>query len=252
MIEIGASGRLVRRGLALSSLALGIALATSAVGARVRPHPTPPTGRPDRPVLRTLALGDSYTIGEGVPEAARWPVRLLARLRAEGLALAEPEIVATTGWTTDELAAALTAAGPRGPYALVTLLIGVNDQYRGRPIAEYTPRFEALVRRAIELAGGDPGRVVVVSIPDWGVTPFAASSDRARIGAAIDEYNAANAGVATRLGVRRVDVTDLSRALGHDARFLAADGLHPSEAQYAAWVDRILPVARAALGRSRR
>ncbi|MDF3982753.1 GDSL-type esterase/lipase family protein [Luteibacter sp. PPL201] len=190
-----------------------------------------------------LALGDSYTIGEGVADDARWPAQLAARLRAEGFAVAPPRIVATTGWTTDELAAAMDAAHLRPGYALVTLLIGVNNQYRGRPAAEYREPFLALLHRAIGLAG-DARRVVVVSIPDWGVTPFAEGRDRAAIASAIDTFNAIARDETLRAFARWVDVTDISR---RDARDVVDDGLHPSATQYAAWVDAILPQARAAL-----
>jgi len=128
-----------------------------------------------------LALGDSYTIGEGVPDEGRWPVQLVARLRESGIAAGAPRIVATTGWTTDELSAAMDAAALQPGYALVTLLIGVNNQYRGRPATEYREQFLALLRRAAALSG-DVRRVVVVSIPDWGVTAFAEGRDRAAIG----------------------------------------------------------------------
>ncbi len=122
---------------------------------------------------RYLALGDSYTIGEGVAPAERWPVQLAARLRGAGLEIGDPEIVATTGWTTDELSHAMDAAALKPPYALVTLLIGVNNQYRGRSLANYREEFSALLARAIALAGERTDRVIVVSIPDWGVTGFA-------------------------------------------------------------------------------
>ncbi|HEX7111334.1 MAG TPA: SGNH/GDSL hydrolase family protein [Mizugakiibacter sp.] len=202
---------------------------------------------------RLLALGDSYTIGEGVEEAGRWPMQLAARLHGEGIAVAEPAIVATTGWTTDELAAAMDAASFAPPYALVTLLIGVNNQYRGRDLDEYRSEFRALLARAIALAGGDARRALVVSIPDWGVTPFARGQgrDAGAIAAAIDAFNAVNRAEAAAQGVAWVDVTDLSRDRGDSTAMLATDGLHPSAAQYARWVERILPAARRALAQSR-
>lgn len=195
---------------------------------------------------RFLALGDSYTIGEQVAEAQRWPVQLARRLRADGRDVADPEIVATTGWTTDELDAAITAADPRGPYHLVSLLIGVNDQYRGRSVEEYAPAFESLLRRAVGFAGGDASRVLVLSIPDWSVTPFADGDDRERsaIRAAIDAFNDANRTATERADARYVYVTDLSRAAETDAALTAQDGLHPSGLQYATWVELVLPFAR--------
>jgi len=198
-----------------------------------------------------LALGDSYTIGEGVPTAGRWPVQLVARLRERGVQVDDPRIVATTGWTTDELSAAMDAEALRGSFGLVTLLIGVNNQYRGRPATEYRKEFLALLHRAIALAG-DPRRVIVVSIPDWGVTAFAEGRERAQIGSDIDTFNAIARDEATRAHARWADVTPASREAGAKPGMLVEDGLHPSAAQYAMWVGVILPLAQAALGELRR
>src|SRR6267378_4763448 len=134
-------------------------------------------------IVRYLALGDSYTIGERVEPGERWPAQLASLLRHEGLAALEPEIIARTGWTTDELMADIERAAPEGRFDLVSLLIGVNDQYRGRDAEEYRGPFRTLLERAVAFAGGEAGRVVVVSIPDWGATPFARGRDRARIAA---------------------------------------------------------------------
>ncbi|WP_267118297.1 GDSL-type esterase/lipase family protein, partial [Xanthomonas sacchari] len=124
---------------------------------------------PEHTLLRYLALGDSYTIGEGVDAEGRWPMQLAAALRRDGIALADPQIVATTGWTTDELDAGIDTAAPQGPFHLVTLLIGVNNQYRGYPLDDYRAQFDALLQRAIGFADARPQRVLAVSIPDWGV-----------------------------------------------------------------------------------
>jgi lysophospholipase L1-like esterase len=201
------------------------------------------------PAPRFLALGDSYTIGEGVGPAGRWPAELRARLAGDGVALAEPEIVARTGWTTGELAAAMDATQFQPPYALVTLLVGVNNQYRGLDRDDYAAEFATLLVRAIELAGDAPRHVLVISIPDWGVTGFAREQgrDRAAIAAGIDAFNAAAHAIALREGVAWIDVTAVSRAAGDDPALLVGDGLHPSAAQYARWVDVIEPAARAAL-----
>jgi len=200
--------------------------------------------------MNYLALGDSYTIGEGVAEAGRWPVQLASALRAEGIALAEPRIIATTGWTTDELSAAIDAAQPLGPFDFVSLAIGVNNQYRGREVGEYREQFAALLERAIGFAGGRADRVLVLSIPDWGVTPFAIASgrDAAQIAEQLDAYNAAAAEVCARRGVAFVDITAISRERGAQAAMLADDALHPSQAMYALWTARALPVARRLLG----
>jgi len=198
--------------------------------------------------MRFLALGDSYTIGEGVDEAERWPVRLAALLRERGVQIGEPRIIARTGWTTDELSAAIDEADPQGPYALVTLLIGVNNQYRGRDAEEYRAQFVDLLRRAIGFAGGDASRVVVLSIPDWGVTGFAEGRDRAQIAAEIDAYNAINRDEARRAGAHWVDVTAQSREAGADPAYLVSDALHPSGRAYAEWARLALPAALEALG----
>ena len=199
--------------------------------------------------IRFLALGDSYTIGEGVAPEERWPAQLAAALRTRGTSVADPQVIARTGWTTDELDAAIDDASPRGPYGLVTLLIGVNDQYRGGSAADYGPRFEGLLGRAIGFAGGDASHVVVVSIPDWGVTPFAEGRDRARIASEIDAFNAAAREATAAAGARWVDVTAASREAGADPEMLVGDGLHPSGRQYARWTELILPAAAEAVSR---
>ncbi|MBU6248581.1 MAG: SGNH/GDSL hydrolase family protein [Xanthomonadaceae bacterium] len=197
-------------------------------------------------VARFLALGDSYTIGEGVPEAGRWPVQLVAHLAAAGIPVEAPRIVAVTGWTTDELAAGMDAAALVPGWDLVTLLVGVNNQYRGRDEDEYRQEFAGLLARAVALADGHAARVVVVSIPDWGVTRFARESERDCVatGAALDQFNAIARAEAAAAGAAFVDITDLTRAHPDE---LADDGLHPDARQYARWIARIAPAARAAL-----
>jgi lysophospholipase L1-like esterase len=201
-------------------------------------------------VIRILALGDSYTIGEGVEEHERWPLRLAAMLRERGLDVGDPLIIAKTGWTTDELSVAIDVASPRGPFDVVTLLIGVNNQYRGRSPTEYREHFRALLSRALAFAAGRADRIVVVSIPDWGVTPFASGRDRTQIAAEIDEFNAINRDETARSRARYVDVTPVSRQAATDASLLAADGLHPSGTMYEAWAALALPVVLEALGRA--
>ena len=222
------------------------------------------SGAPALPA-RYLALGDSYTIGESVAAAERWPNQLVAMLREQGANLARPEIVARTGWTTGELAAALDAVErgemvemavdehaprPAPPYQLVTLLIGVNNQYRGRPVEEYRAQLQALVARAVAYVGGEPRRVVMLSIPDWGVTPFAAGMgrDAANVAREIDAYNAAARTLCAEAGVAFIDITPLTREAATRPELLASDGLHPSGLDYQRWAHAALPAARAALG----
>lgn len=195
--------------------------------------------------MRFLALGDSYTIGESVDSAGRWPVQLAKALRARKLNVADPEIVARTGWTTDELAAGIEIAAPAGPYAMVSLLIGVNNQYRGRDPEKYRAEFKSLLAQAAAFAGGKSSRVVVLSIPDWGVTPFASGRDRAKIGGEIDRFNAIGKAETVAAGAHWVDVTPASRE--QHAGWTAADGLHPTAAQYARWTEVALDAAIAAL-----
>lgn len=197
--------------------------------------------------VRILALGDSYTIGESVAVESSWPLRLAAALRSEGRDVAAPHVVARTGWTTDELASAIDAARLDGPFDLVSLLIGVNDQFRGRPVGDFRPRFRELVGRAVRFAGGRADRVIVLSIPDWSVTPFAEGRDGARIAAELDTFNESVRSGANRAGARYVDVTPISRRAGAEPDLIAPDGLHPSARMYEAWVDALLPIARAAL-----
>lgn len=212
------------------------ALALTAVMARAQAHEP----------LRYLALGDSYTIGEGIDAPGRWTHQLAAALRADGIALADPVTIARTGWTTDELDAAIDAAAPAADYDFATLLIGVNNQYRGRDVDEYAREFDALLTRAIGFAGGHAQRVLVLSIPDWGATRFGRESGRdlAQIARELDAYNAAARAACKRHGVAFVDITPVSRAHREDDAMLAADGLHPSAAMQTLWMREALPVAR--------
>jgi lysophospholipase L1-like esterase len=197
--------------------------------------------------LRFLALGDSYTIGESVDSAGRWPVQLARAMRAKKIDVADPEIVARTGWTTDDLAAGILAASPSGPYDLVSLLIGVNNQYRGRDTDHYRADFKSLLAQAVQFAGGKSTRVIVLSIPDWSVTPFASGRDHTKIGAQIDHFNAIARQESLAAGAHWVDVTPASRE--QHPGWTAADGLHPSAAQYTRWTELALDAAIAALTR---
>lgn len=190
-----------------------------------------------------LALGDSYTIGESVPDTERFPAQLVSSLTKNNIYFNSPEIIATTGWTTDELADAIkkkqSSLLPK--YDLVSLLIGVNNQYRGRDAEEYRTQFKDLLRTAIVFAGGEKSRVFVVSIPDWGVTPFAEGRDRKKIGEEIDLYNKINKEETLKEGIAYIDITPESRTAVNDKSLIASDGLHPSEKMYKEWVDLILP-----------
>lgn len=194
-----------------------------------------------------LQLGDSYTIGEGVEAADRWGHQLADALRKEGVAITDPHIVATTGWSTGELLARLNALEPLGnDWGLVSVLAGVNNQYRGLPLEDYRSEFSDLLSRAIAYARGDADRVLVLSVPDWGVTPFARSqgSDASSVGTQIDAFNAVAREACTSRAVRFVDITPLSRQHGGAVDMLVADALHPSATMYGLWAAQALPVVR--------
>lgn len=197
--------------------------------------------------MHYLALGDSYTIGEGVATEERWPVQLATRLRQAGIAIEDPTIIARTGWTTDELIAGIKRQQPQGPFDLVSLLIGVNNQFRGREEAEYREQFRSLLQTAIAFAGGDTNHVLVLSIPDWGVTPFARGRNGAEIASAIDRFNAINQAESELAGVHYADITPISRQAAADLTLLADDELHPSGKMYAQWVALVLPIVKAVL-----
>jgi lysophospholipase L1-like esterase len=207
------------------------------------PSPPPPhVGR-----FSYLALGDSYTIGERVAPSDRWPMQLAALLRKRGIDISDPRIIARTGWTTADLLDAMDADPPAPPFSLVTLLIGVNNQFRGRSQDEYRQQFVELLRRSILLAGGSAKRVVVLSIPDWSVTPYGSGFDSKRAAGDIDRFNAINRQEAQRAGVAYVDITPETRQVPAHAELVAEDGLHPSGVQYGQWADLSIDAAAAAL-----
>ena len=194
-------------------------------------------------MLHLLALGDSYTIGEAVPPEQRWVEQWAGLMQAEGHAIARPvRVIAQTGWTTDELAQAIIEAEPIGSWDLVTLLIGVNNQYRGRDLENFRREFNTLLDTASAAAGHRPERVQVLSIPDWGQTPFGAACGRdlSQVGAEIDAFNGVIAGVCGERGIALLDITGLTRRHSADSRMHAEDGLHPSAAMYRLWAEALL------------
>jgi lysophospholipase L1-like esterase len=198
--------------------------------------------------IRYLALGDSYTIGESVAERERWPnqvARLIESSPHLGMSQRRVEvtIIARTGWTVDELWQGIQASKIEPPYDMVSLLIGVNDQYRGYPVEGYREDFRFMLGKAIEYAGGDAKRVIVLSIPDWGVTPFAAGRDQQKIAREIDAFNAVNREETEKAGAHYVDVTPVSRMAANDPSLIAPDGLHPSGTMYRMWAEKVLPAA---------
>lgn len=192
-----------------------------------------------------LALGDSYTIGEGVEEPGGYPNQAVEILKSKGLIFEKPTIIAKTGWTTDELDQGIEAAGIQGKtYDLVTLLIGVNNQYRGRPVSDYETEFRKMLTKAIRFAKGKPKHVVVISIPDWGVTPFATGrgTDREKVAKEIDAYNMAKERISKELGVYYIDITEEYRKIGALPEMVVEDKLHPSELVYKSWAEKLANV----------
>jgi lysophospholipase L1-like esterase len=191
-----------------------------------------------------LALGDSYTIGEGVDSTERWPVQLVNELKKNGLQNENLTCVAKTGWTTRELRSQIDKEVLEEQYDLVTLLIGVNNQYRGQDTGDYRREFRELLDLSINFAGQQVTSVIVVSIPDYSVTPFASEMDKEKIAREIDAFNAINLDETQKTGAGYVNVTAISRLAENDNTLLAEDGLHPSGKMYGMWVEKILPIAR--------
>lgn len=189
--------------------------------------------------VRFLALGDSYTIGESVVANQRWPVQLIDSLSSRGLEYLECRIIATTGWRADNLKEAIHGAKIKDEFTLVSLLIGVNNFYQGKSVESYKAEFEALLRTAIELAGGIRSRVFVLSIPDYGYTPFG-KNNQAAISSGIDAYNKVNEAVTNSFDVKYFNITDITRRGLNEPDLVAFDGLHPSGKMYAQWVKKIL------------
>lgn len=194
-----------------------------------------------------LALGDSYTIGEAVDEQLRWPVQLAAKLSKNEFNVDDPRIIATTGWTTDELKAAIEAAEIDKQYGMVSLLIGVNNQYRDYPISQYEKEFTELLDMAVRFSFKGASRVFVVSIPDYGVTPFGQEKDPQKIATELDQYNDIAKAIAAEKGAVFINITDISKGAANDEELVASDGLHPSGKMYTQWVERIYPEVEALL-----
>jgi lysophospholipase L1-like esterase len=201
-------------------------------------NPKPP---PDPPQTY-LALGDSYTIGQSVAEEDRFPVILSNLLNERGILFELPQIVARTGWTTDELAAGIIGENIQGSFDFVSLLIGVNNQYRGRSAMEYKTEFAGLLNTAIGFAENDLNKVVVLSIPDWGRTPFGNNQDTLKISEEIDLFNQNALEVCQQRGVRFINITEMTRSLVSDETYLASDGLHYSGKMHRKWAEEIINI----------
>ncbi len=188
-----------------------------------------------------LALGDSNTIGESVSKSERWPVQLVDSIRKKGIAIQKPHIIAKTGWTTDELLHAINKADPPSSYDLVSLLIGVNNQYRGYKMSKFRKEFKRLLEKAISFANGQTDRVFVISIPDYGVTPFGEQKNPQEIARQLNRYNKISRKIAEGHNISFINITPISRRAKSDTTLIADDGLHPSGKMYRKWVSKILP-----------
>ncbi|GIV66960.1 MAG: SGNH/GDSL hydrolase family protein [Chloroflexota bacterium] len=208
-----------------------------------------PKTQNNHPLLKYLALGDSYTVGEGIRKEDSLPNQLVNALKEDGYSFGEPVVIARTGWTTDELIRALEDNPPEGTYDLVTLLIGVNNQFRGYSPAIYRSEFKELLYRSIQFAGNHSTCVIVLSIPDWGFTPFAEMMglNRTQVSLEIDQFNQINQEEAEVAGVKYVNITAISRRAVDEPDLIAGDGLHPSGIMIQAWVEQILPEVKLCL-----
>lgn len=194
-----------------------------------------------------LALGDSYTIGENVVETERFPYLTTLLLKDQNIFFSELKYIAQTGWSTVALQSAIKNAEPLGTYDIVTLLIGVNDQYQHLDTEGYRDRFTELVNKAIELAGNRLQRVLVLSIPDYSVTPFVESENKEKVSREISWFNAINKEITLQKGLSYIDITGLSKAAASDVSLLANDGLHYSAKAHKQWAEKLSPVITAAL-----
>ena len=195
------------------------------------------------PQITYLALGDSYTIGESVAPTDRWPVQLAGLLRQSNLDVADPDIIARTGWTTAELQDAIAKSGNQKKYDLVSLLIGVNNQYRGQPQPIYRTEFRQLLQTAITFAGGKANRVVVLSTPDWSYSPFAVGRDKAMISKEIDQFNTIAQDECQQANIAFVNITPSTRQFTGSTEF-AIDGLHYSGLHMRRWAEQALPIVK--------
>ncbi|MCX2476342.1 SGNH/GDSL hydrolase family protein [Pedobacter sp. MC2016-05] len=212
-------------------------------------QPNPSTIPPSGQSRTYLALGDSYTIGESVKQSESFPFQLQSMLKNNGINVASPKIIATTGWTTSELQSAIVQAKLTQKFDIVTLLIGVNNQYRGNSIETYKKEFAELLQTAISFANGDKTKVFVVSIPDWGVTPFGKNAGKSPqvIASEIDSFNAINEQITISADISYTNITPASRKASSDLSLIANDGLHPSAKMYSEWANALNPKVSAVL-----
>ena len=194
-----------------------------------------------------LALGASYTIGQSVSASERFPAQTVSILRQQGIALADPVYIAQTGWTTVNLQNAITTQNPPSTYDVVSLLIGVNDQFQGMDTAGYAIRFTQLIEKSIQLAKGNKSNVFVLSIPDYSVTPFVSSGNKAKVRMEVEWFNTINKRITLANGVSYTDITPSSREAETNPALIASDNLHPSGQEYKKWAEMLAPKITAVL-----
>ena len=194
-----------------------------------------------------LALGDSYTIGQSVDANDRFPAQTVALLKQQGINVNSPVYIAQTGWTTANLQSAITNQNPPSTFDVVSLLIGVNDQYQGLDTSGYALRFTQLLEKAIQLAGGKKTNVFVLSIPDYSATPFVPTSNKSKVTMEIDGFNAINKRITTSFNVSHTDITPYTREAATNTALIANDNLHPSGLEYKKWAEMLAPKMRAVL-----
>lgn len=209
--------------------------------------PAPPATSGAGSTKTYLALGDSYTIGQGVLAAQRFPAQTVTLLRQEGISIADPVYIGQTGWTTANLQSAIAAQNPPITYDVVTLLIGVNDQYQRMDTGGYAIRFTQLLEKAVQLGKGKPANVFVLSIPDYSATPFVPASDKERVSKEIDYFNNINRRITTAYNISYTDITPSSREAASNPALVASDNLHPSGLEYKKWAELLAPKIKAVL-----
>ncbi|MEJ7677295.1 MAG: GDSL-type esterase/lipase family protein [Segetibacter sp.] len=189
----------------------------------------------------------SYTIGQGVQDFERFPAQTVQLLRDQDINVIDPKYIAMTGWTTANLISAINLENPSKDFDIVTLLIGVNDQYQHRDTNGYRTRFTEALNKAVDLAGGRNTHVFVLSIPDYSVTPFVSESDKARVSMQIDQFNGINKEITLQTGITYIDITPSTRQAANDASLIANDGLHPSGKEYSVWANMLAPLIKKVL-----
>lgn len=200
---------------------------------------TPNTTLTNSDSINFLALGDSYTIGTSIDILDGYPNQSFQLLKGANLKMSSLQIIAKNGWTADDLKNALANADKKNSYQVVTILIGVNNQYQGKPVSEFETGFLSILKSAIVLTGNKPKRVFVMSIPDWGITPFAFGRDRKAIADEINNYNKVCENFAKSYGANFINITDDYRIDGYKTEYLAVDGLHPSKLEYTKWAIKL-------------